>query len=111
MGAGGSGSGPITIRDDVPSKIHVKGHGNPLLNNGHDLLNKDLLKVKSPPFKIRGGKAKHAPAPKETINEKYVPVQIQIVSEKHSRNEFEHMSTKDYLQIPEDKMATLEVNQ
>ena len=60
-------------------------------------LNKDLLKVKSPPpYKVRTkSKAKLPMIPmpneneKDVVAERYEPVKVQIVSEKNSRNEFD----------------------
>jgi hypothetical protein len=62
-------------------------------------LNKDLLKVKSPPpFKVRTKSKAKLPMikmpnenekEKDVVAERYEPVKVQIVSEKNSKNEFD----------------------
>lgn len=80
--------GQISIREDVPRYL-TRAHG----SQSSDL-NKDLDKVKSPsPYKVRSKATLATVSSDKNIVDRYVPVQVEIVSEKHSRNDLQQLTT------------------
>ena len=74
--------GQISIREELP-KYLTRTHA-----SQSSALNKDLDKVKSPsPFKVRSKANLATVSSDKNLVHNYVPVQVEIVSEKHSRND------------------------